>query len=115
MGKGCGGPVGGRCYCTPAALLRDADKLRDVVQDTFLEALPSEFASIDGHLAEWLFTVCRNRALDVLRKENRMTQFEEQVHRCLSPDPGPLEAPGRGRPWRRGAQTGLGGLAHQSK
>ena len=76
-----------------ARLLRDAETARDVVQDTFLKLCTSEFATIDGHMAEWLFTVCRNRALDVLRKENRMTQLhEEQVHRCLSPDPGPLDA-----------------------
>ena len=74
-------------------LLRDAESARDVVQDTFLKLCASEFASIDGHLAEWLFTVCRNRALDVLRKENRMTQLQdEQVHRCLSPAVGPLDA-----------------------
>jgi RNA polymerase sigma factor (sigma-70 family) len=74
-------------------LLRDGETARDVVQDTFLKLCASECSSIEGHLAEWLFTVCRNRALDVLRKENRMTQLhEEQVHRCLSPDPGPLDA-----------------------
>jgi len=73
-------------------LLRDADAARDVVQDTFLKLCASESASIDGHLAEWLFTVCRNRALDVLRKEHRMTQLRtEHVHRCLSPEPGPLD------------------------
>lgn len=73
-------------------LVRDAETARDVVQDTFLKLCSSDFASIDGHLAEWLFTVCRNRALDVLRKENRMTQMrDEQVHRCLSADPGPLD------------------------
>ena len=73
-------------------LLRDAEAARDVVQDTFLKLCASEFASIDGHLAEWLFTVCRNRALDVLRKENRMTQLrDEQVQRCLSPAAGPLD------------------------
>ena len=75
-----------------ARLLRDADRARDVVQETFLKLCASDQASIDGHLAEWLFTVCRNRALDVLRKENRMTQLrDEQVLRCLSPDPGPLD------------------------
>jgi RNA polymerase sigma factor (sigma-70 family) len=75
-----------------ARLLRDADSARDVVQETFLKLCASDQASIDGHLAEWLFTVCRNRALDVLRKENRMTQLrDEQVLRCLSPDPGPLD------------------------
>ena len=74
-------------------LLGDAESARDVVQDTFLRLCSQDRASIRGHLAEWLFTVCRNRALDVLRKEHRMTQLsDEQVNRCLSPHPGPLEA-----------------------
>jgi len=73
-------------------LLRDPEAARDVVQETFLKLCASDLASIDGHLAEWLFTVCRNRALDVLRKEHRMTQLrDEQVHRCLSSEPGPLD------------------------
>src|SRR5262249_49663944 len=34
----------------------------------------------------------RNRALDVLRKEHRMTQLRpEHVLRCLNPEPGPLD------------------------
>ena len=69
-----------------ARLLRDAETARDVVQETFLKLCASDRNSIDGHLAEWLFTVCRNRALDVLRKEHRMTQLrDEQVLRCLHP------------------------------
>jgi RNA polymerase sigma-70 factor (ECF subfamily) len=77
-------------------LLRDAEAARDVVQETFLKLCAADFASVDGHLAEWLFTVCRNRALDVLRKEQRMTRLrEEQVVRCLSPDPGPLDVASR--------------------
>src|SRR5215472_10673208 len=74
-------------------LMGDTDTARDIVQETFLKLCASDRSSIDGHLAEWLFTVCRNRALDVLRKEQRMSQLrEEQVHRCLSPGPGPLDA-----------------------
>src|SRR5262245_52980084 len=74
-------------------LLRDAEAARDVVQETFLKLCASDRPVIENHLAEWLFTVCRNRALDVLRKEQRMSQLrEEQVHRCLSPEPAPLEA-----------------------
>lgn len=73
-------------------LLRDPEGARDVVQETFLKLCASDRPAIDGHLAEWLFTVCRNRALDVLRKEQRMSQLrEEQVHHCSSPDPGPLD------------------------
>ncbi len=43
-------------------LLRDAEAARDVVQETFLKLCASERESVDDHLAEWLFTVCRNRA-----------------------------------------------------
>jgi RNA polymerase sigma factor (sigma-70 family) len=71
-------------------LNNDAEAARDVVQDVFLRLCAQERDRVDGHLAEWLFTVCRNRALDVLRKEHRMTRLhDEQVDRCLSPAPGP--------------------------
>lgn len=73
-------------------LLGDQEAARDVVQDAFLRLCSQDRASVGDHLAEWLFTVCRNRALDVLRKEHRMTQLsDEQVNRCLSPSPGPCE------------------------
>jgi RNA polymerase sigma factor (sigma-70 family) len=73
-----------------ARFLHDADAARDVVQETFLKLCSADRESIESHLAEWLFTVCRNRALDVLRKEQRMTQLhDEQAHRCLCPAPGP--------------------------
>jgi RNA polymerase sigma factor (sigma-70 family) len=75
-----------------ARLLRDQEAARDVVQEAFLKLCAADRAAVDGHLAEWLFTVCRNRALDVLRKEQRMSPLrEEQVRRCLSTDPAPLE------------------------
>jgi RNA polymerase sigma factor (sigma-70 family) len=55
----------------------DADRARDVVQDTFVKLMGQSPAAIDGHAVEWLFTVCRHRALDVLRKEGRMKRFED--------------------------------------
>jgi RNA polymerase sigma factor (sigma-70 family) len=71
-------------------MLGDAESARDVVQDTFLRLCGQSRDELDGRLAEWLFTVCRNRALDVLRKESRMTQLsEEQVQIRTSPEPGP--------------------------
>ena len=73
-------------------LLRDPEAARDVVQETFLRLCAADRPTVEDHLADWLFTVCRNRALDVLRKEQRMSQLrEEQVHRCLSPDPAPVD------------------------
>jgi RNA polymerase sigma-70 factor (ECF subfamily) len=76
-----------------ARILGDAEGARDVVQETFLRLCVQERTAIEPRLAEWLFTVCRNRALDVLRKERRMTQLsDEQVQHCLSPDKGPEES-----------------------
>ncbi len=75
-----------------ARLLRDQEAARDVVQETFLKLCAADRAVIEGHAAEWLFTVCRNRALDVLRKEQRMSPLrEDHVRRCFSSDPAPLD------------------------
>ena len=71
-------------------LLRDVEAARDVVQETFLRLCAQGRAQVEPHLAEWLFTVCRNRSLDVLRKEGRMARLsEEQLHVVPSPDPSP--------------------------
>jgi RNA polymerase sigma-70 factor (ECF subfamily) len=73
-----------------ARLLRDPDRARDVVQDAFVRFMAQPAAEVDGHAVEWLFTVCRNRALDVLRKENRMRRFEEgEMERASTAEPRP--------------------------
>ena len=46
---------------------------REVVQETFLQLCKQRPEELNGELGGWLFTVCRHRALDVLRKEKRMT------------------------------------------
>lgn len=75
-----------------ARLLGDTEAARDVVQETFLRLCSQGKDRIDGRLAEWLFTVCRNRALDVLRKESRMSRLSDvQVSVRASTDPGPPE------------------------
>jgi len=73
-----------------ARLLGDPDRARDVVQDTFVKLMAQPPGTIDGHAVEWLFTVCRHRALDVMRKEGRMKRFEEgQAERVTASDPRP--------------------------
>jgi RNA polymerase sigma factor (sigma-70 family) len=59
-----------------ASITGDVDRARDVVQDTFVRLCEEDPAKADGCLAEWLFT-CRNRALDVQRKEKRMTALTD--------------------------------------
>ncbi len=61
-----------------ARLLGDEDRARDVVQDAFMKLWQADRATVEGHLAKWLYTVCRNRALDIRRKEHRMTTLDNQ-------------------------------------
>lgn len=68
----------------------DADRAQDVVQDTFMRLMAQPVAAVESHVAEWLFTVCRHRAMDVLRKEGRVKRFEEgQVERLTAAEPMP--------------------------
>ena len=68
----------------------DWDRARDVVQDTFIKLHRQDPALIQGRLKSWLYTVCRNRSIDVLRKENPMISTSgdafENLNDC-SPDP----------------------------
>lgn len=72
-----------------ARLLGDPETARDVVQDTFLKLCSQDEARVGPHLAEWLFTVCRNRAMDVLRKEKRMAKLSQ----AAPPDRPAVEPP----------------------
>ncbi len=59
-------------------LVGDLDRARDVVQETFLKLCRQNPQELDGHLAQWLYTVTRNRALDVRRQEKRMQTMPPQ-------------------------------------
>jgi len=73
-------------------ILGDADRARDVVQDTFLKLWVRPPESSSDHLAQWLFTVCRNRALDVRRKERRMKPWIDNPDSgSAGHSPGPAE------------------------
>ena len=66
----------------------DVERARDIVQDTFLKLWQADRREIEPHLAQWLFTVSRNRALDVLRKERRMTALNGQLEVKAAPPDG---------------------------
>lgn len=73
-----------------ARITGDIDLARDVVQETFLRLCAQDQAEVDGRLPQWLYTVCRSRALDVRRKEGRMQALsDDQVKACPSTDRDP--------------------------
>jgi len=70
----------------------DRERARDVVQETFVK-FQNNGAFQNPKPATWLFTVCRNAALNVCRKERRMQYLDEglieareQSSRCHSSD-----------------------------
>src|SRR5207253_10780181 len=54
------------------------EKARDVVQETFIK-FQRNGAVTPEKTATWLFTVCRNGALNVCRKERRVMYLDEAV------------------------------------
>jgi RNA polymerase sigma-70 factor (ECF subfamily) len=71
-------------------LLGDAHRAQDVVQDTFVKLCREPRERIAGRVRAWLYSVCRNRAMDVLKKEQRMTTLTEpQAQELASRDRSP--------------------------
>ena len=71
-------------------ILHDLERARDVVQDTFIRLCQQEPNKIRESLKTWLFTVCRNRAFDVLRKDKRIQPLDEvRWKRVAGPDLAP--------------------------
>ena len=52
-------------------LLGDIDLARDAVQHAFVQLCSESSNRLEERIAPWLFRVCRNRALDHLRRGGR--------------------------------------------
>ena len=69
----------------------DAERARDVVQEAFLRLVGQDRQKVSPHLTEWLYTVCRNQAIDVRRKQRRMELLNDadaDSAKSSTPDPG---------------------------
>jgi RNA polymerase sigma factor (sigma-70 family) len=66
-------------------ILSDLESAREVVQETFLRLCKEDPARVEGHLAQWLFTVCRNLAFDARKKEARMSPLGD-TEIAVAPD-----------------------------
>tara|TARA_Y100000766_G_C18887291_1_gene596554 strand:- start:1009 stop:1587 length:579 start_codon:yes stop_codon:yes gene_type:complete len=74
------------------SILGDLEEARDVVQETFLKLYKQDPNRVGLKVKAWLFTVCRNRCYDVLKKNNRISNLEEdQVSAIPSKDKDPVE------------------------
>ncbi len=76
------------------SIVGDLESARDVVQETFIRFAREERPDLDEnprHLEAWLFTVCRNRALDHHRKQSRIVPMPLADDR-VAEDPTPAAA-----------------------
>lgn len=66
--------------------LRDADRSRDIVQDTF-EKLWIKISDVSGNkVKSYLFSTAYHTMIDVIRKESKQKDFEEVRQERLSHD-----------------------------
>ena len=71
-------------------LVADEATARDVVQYAFLRLCDQRPEDIDDRMAQWLYAVCRNKAVDCLRSRQRSgTAGEFGLPRCESREPDP--------------------------
>jgi len=84
------------------SIVGDLEAARDVVQETFIKYVesPPPVSGSNGStpsdaaarpIEAWLFTVCRNRAIDHRRKQSRIIYMNETIDRA-SDLPGPVAA-----------------------
>jgi RNA polymerase sigma factor (sigma-70 family) len=57
-------------------LLGDLEAARDIVQETFLRLCREDHRRLDGRVAPWLFTVCRNLAIDARKQAGRLSTLD---------------------------------------
>ena len=66
--------------------VHDLEAARDCVQDTFVKLHGQERSAVDGHLAQWLFTACRNRCIDHQRS-HAVSRKADAMDLAIHPSP----------------------------
>lgn len=102
---------------TTARLAGNAEDARDVVQEAFVKLCQQRWPDIEKHAAAWLYKTCRNRAIDILRREKRMSTAKMGPELSGIPDQSarePSEAADRDEQLHQVRQQ-VGGLSQQQQ
>ena len=59
-----------------ARVLGDEHAAQDVVQFAFLKLCEQSPEELDGRVGRWMYTVCRNRAFDMIRASGRTIEWD---------------------------------------
>jgi DNA-directed RNA polymerase specialized sigma24 family protein len=96
------------CYLRMSPRTRAAcDEANDVIQETLLRCWThlQEFAGAPGAAIRWAWTICRNVAVDLLRRRNTRAALSLDAPQgkgwmCRPPGPAPRPSPRPARPGR---------------
>ncbi len=76
-----------------ASIVGDGDNAREAVQHAFLQLCEQKSEELRGREAAWLFRVCRNKALDLVRLRRRHSHDgETDLATLAGREPDPAEA-----------------------
>jgi RNA polymerase sigma-70 factor (ECF subfamily) len=75
-----------------AARLSGRDRGQDVTQDVFERLCEADRRDVEGREAEWLFTVCRRRAVDLHRRDRVRARDLPPPHEGATPEEALLRA-----------------------
>ena len=74
------------------SILGDLEQARDVVQDTFLKLYKQDPEQVRKKVKSWLFTVCRNHCYDLIKRNRRTSNLEEdEISYITSNDDNPFQ------------------------
>jgi RNA polymerase sigma-70 factor (ECF subfamily) len=79
---------------TRRRLSGDTEMACDVVQEAFVKLCQQSWPAIEPHAVAWLYKACRNRAIDITRREGRIRMHHTTDHLTALPDErqgGPVE------------------------
>jgi RNA polymerase sigma-70 factor (ECF subfamily) len=62
-------------------LLKDQEEAQDVVQETFLRLCAQDPGKLEGRISVWLFSVCRNLCMDMIRRRARSAAAGQELSR----------------------------------
>jgi RNA polymerase sigma factor (sigma-70 family) len=68
----------------------DGERARDVVQDAFVQLCQQDAAAV-ANVRAWLYSVCRNRVIDLARKERRMTALIDAPAEPVAAEPSAMD------------------------
>lgn len=73
-------------------LVGDEHTARDIVQHAFLRLCDQSPEELEGRMAQWLYAVCRNKAVDCLRSRKRAGAAGDfELPRCESKERDPAD------------------------